>query len=168
MSQSNKKPKQEENQETADVNVENLDLPKAPPLTIPRFGLAEETRNIWRCSVTDETHPNQCLEEGFWANVANLLQPGDTIQVLCDSYRWRMDLFVVASGNTWAQVSRLALYDLSPARPHTTLPSKYQINFAGAHHKWRVIRDGEPIKDGFASEALARKWAANHEAAVNR
>lgn len=164
MAQANKKPMTD----TEEANCAQEALPKAPALSVPRFGLADETRNIWRCSVSDDIHPEQVLDEGFWANVANMLQPGDTIQVLSDSYRWRFDLFVVANGNTWAQVARLAFYDLKPARPHEALPSKYQVQFAGAHHRWRVIREGEPLKDGFASEALARKWAANHEAAVAR
>jgi len=166
MAQANKKPDTDEREEAA--SAEQPELKKAQPLTMPRFGLAEETRNVWRCSVPDDTHPDQTLEEGFWANVANMLQPGDTVQVLSDSYRWRLDLFVVACGNTWAQVAKLAFYDLKPARPHEAISSKYKIQFAGAHHKWRVLREGEPLKDGFASEALARKWAANHEAAVAR
>ena len=160
--------KAEEQTEVAETQAAPEELPKAPPLPVPRFGLAEETRNVWRCSVTEQTLPDQCLEEGFWANVANLLQPGDTIQILADNYRWRLDLFVVAVGNTWAQVAKLMFFDLKPARPHTTLPSKYKVQFAGAHHKWRVLRDDEPLKDGFASESLARRWAQNHEAAVNR
>ena len=150
------------------ADVQEPEFEKAPPLAVPRFGLAEEMRNVWRCSVPEKTTPEQCLEEGFWANVANLLQPGDMIQVVPDNLHWRLNLDVVASGNTWAQVAKLCLYDLTPARPHTAIPSRYKVQFAGAHHKWRVLRDDEPLKDGFASESLARRWAQNHEAAVNR
>lgn len=147
---------------------ETAEIEKAPPLTVPRFGLAEESRNIWRCTVPMGTLPIQVMDETFWANVAMHFQPGDEIHVLPDDYGWRRDLHVVANGTNWAQVVLLHHHDLTPSKAPEVVPSKYKIEFAGAHHKWRVIREGEPLKDGFASKDLAAKWAANHEAAVNR
>lgn len=147
---------------------EAQEIPKAPALTMTRFGLADEHRNVWRITVPVETMPEQLLDEGFWSNVSRLLQPGDEIQALPDDYSWRCDLHVAAVGNNWAQVVTLVIHKLTPAKPHQDLPSRYRVNFAGAHHKWRVLRDGSPLKDGFASEKLARQWAANHEAAVLR
>jgi hypothetical protein len=143
-------------------------MEKAPSLTMPRFGLAAEVRNIWRVSVPSATLPEQVMEESFWSNVARLLQPGDEIQILPDSFSWRRDVFVLASGSNWAQVCVLDHYDLTPSKAHQKVPSKYKVEFAGSHHKWRVLREGEPMKDGFASEKIAYQWAANHEAAVNR
>jgi hypothetical protein len=146
---------------------------EAPPaktaaLTMARFGLAAEARNPWWATVEKGTTPDEVLDESFWSHIARLLQPGDEITVMADDFGWRMDLQVIACGSLWAQVAELNRYDLSPAKPHDRLASKYKVEFAGAHHKWRVLREGEPLKDGFASEKIARQWAANHEAAVNR
>lgn len=149
--------------------TEEVALKKAPALTMPRFGLAEEARNIWYATVPKETLPDQVMDEGFWSNVARLMQPGDEIIVISEHYAWRRDLQVKACGAIWAQVDMLTHYDLAGNRTtEHKVASKYKIEFAGAHHKWRVLREGEPLKDGFASEKLAAQWAANHEAAVNR
>lgn len=172
MAQANKKPADKkpdaENTQAPAEAPEIAEIPKAPALSMPRFGLAEESRNVWRVTVPVEIIPEQVMDEAFWSNVARLLQPGDEIQVLPDNYAWRRDLFVAANGTNWAQVQLLQHFSLSQAKPHPLVPSKYKVEFAGAHHKWRVLREGEPLKDGFASEKLARQWAANHEAAVNR
>ena len=141
---------------------------KSAALTMPRFGLAEESRNIWYATVEHGTLPVHVLEESFWSHVARLLQPGDEIIVMSDNMAWRKDVQVIACGSIWAQVVELQHYDLTPAKQHDKIPSKYKVEFAGAHHKWRVLREGEPLKDGFASEKLAAQWAAQHEAAVNR
>jgi hypothetical protein len=168
MAQAQKKKPADKKPDAETTEEAVVEMPKAPALTMPRFGLAEEHRNIWRVTVPIGTIPEQVMDEAFWSNVSRLLQPGDEIQVLPDNYAWRRDLFVTASGTNWAQVQVLDHYDLSQAEARAGIPSRYKAEFAGAHHKWRVLRDGEPLKDGFASEKLARQWAANHEAAVNR
>lgn len=148
--------------------TEELVIEKAPALTMPRFGLAEEARNVWRVSVPQGTLPEQVMDESFWSNVARLLQPGDSIQIIPDNFTWRRDVMVLAAGQNWAQTCLLHHYDLTPSKALEKIPSKYKVEFAGSHHKWRVLREGEPLKDGFASEKIAHQWAANHEAAVNR
>lgn len=165
-------PKAEKKSNTpiAEPPVEEAKVEKipAPPLAVPRFGLAEESRNVWKATVPSTISKDDLVEEGYWANVSRSLNPGDEIICMPDDMLWRLDLQVIAAGNIWAQVVPLAHYDLSPVRPHEQVPSRYQIQFAGAHHKWRVLRDGDPIKDGFASEKIARQWANNHEMAVSR
>jgi hypothetical protein len=165
-----KKKADEKPQETTTKKpiVDEAPPAKTAALTMPRFGLAEESRNIWYATVEHGTLPAQVLDEAFWSHVARLLQPGDEIIVMADNFAWRKDVQVLACGSIWAQVAELQHYDLTPAKPHEAIPSKYKVEFAGAHHKWRVLREGEPLKDGFASEKLARQWAAQHEAAVNR
>ena len=44
---------------------EAQEIPKAPALTMTRFGLADEHRNVWRITVPVETMPEQLLDEGF-------------------------------------------------------------------------------------------------------
>jgi hypothetical protein len=141
---------------------------KAKALTMSRLGLAAELRNIWRVTVEMGVTPKQVMDEGFWQHVGALLKPGDEIQVLPDDYSWRLDLHVIAADRLYAHVHKLAFYDLTPTTALEKVPSIYKIEFAGAHHQWRVLREGQPLKDGFASRGLASRYAANHEAAVTR
>lgn len=145
----------------------NIEL-KAKPLTMSRFQLAEEKRNVWRVEVEMGTTVEQILEEGFWANVGSLLRAGDEIQVLPDNYAWRLDLHVAGAGRMFAHVVKMNYFDLVPTTAAVKVPSIYKVEFMGAHYKWRVLRKGEPLQDGFETESLARRFVVNHEKAVNR
>ncbi len=145
----------------------NIEL-KAKPLTMSRFQLAAEKRNVWRVEVEVGTTVEQVLDEAFWANVGSLLRPGDEIQVLPDDYAWRLDLHVAGAGRLYAHVVKLSYFNLIPTTAPVKIPSIYEIKFAGAHYKWRVLRKGEPLLDGFETESLARRAAAEHEKAVLR
>ncbi len=155
----------------AEVNQDPLlgkTMVRAKALTQSRFQLADEVRTVWRVTCEQGTTPEQCLHEGFWANLSRLLKPGDEIQILPDNQTWRMDVHVVGSGHNFAHVVKLSFFDLKPITPFVKLPSIYKVEFAGAHYKWRFLREGKMMQDGFDTEALARRAAANHEAAVQR
>ena len=141
---------------------------KAKPLTMSRFQLADEKRNIWRVEVEIGTTVEQVLDEGFWANVGSMLRPGDVIEVLPDDYSWRLDLHVAGAGRLYAHLVQLTHYKLVPTTAPIKVPSIYKVEFAGAHLKWRILRKGEPLLDGFATESLARRAAAEHQKAVDR
>lgn len=147
-----------------------LDKPidKVPAITADRFGLANEYRNVWKVTCKPETTPEQVMDQGYWANISMSLRPGDRIVVMPDDMAWELHLRVIGAGRLYAHVVKLEMYTLRSATPPEKLPSIYKIEHAGSHHKWRVLREGQPMKDGFETEALARRWAANHEAAVDR
>jgi len=144
-----------------------LDI-KAKAVTVARIGLMEQARNTWLVNVDMDTTPEHCLDGSFWEHVAKMLQPGDNIHVLPDDMSWELVLHVAGQEPLFAHVVKKALYDLVPATAPVIVPSRYKIQFAGAHHKWRVLRDDKPLKDGFATADLARRYAANHQAAVAR
>lgn len=144
-----------------------LDI-KAKAVTSARVQLAEQARNTWYVNVDMDTTPEHCLDGSFWEHVAKMLQPGDNIHVLPDDMSWELVLHVAGQEPLFAHVVEKARYDLMPATAPVIVPSRYKVQFAGAHHKWRVLRDGKPLKDGFATADLARRYAANHQAAVER
>jgi hypothetical protein len=108
------------------------------------------------------------MEEGFWAHIAAHLRPGDEIRVFTDSMSWELVLHVIGSGKAFAHVAKKALYNYATREDQVVLPSIYKVDFAGTTHMWRVIRDGKVLKQGIQTEALARRAAAQHEAAVDR
>lgn len=144
-----------------------LDI-RAKAVTVARIGLMEQARNTWLVNVDMDTTPEHCLDGSFWEHVAKMLQPGDNIHVLPDDMSWELVLHVAGQEPLFAHVVKKALYSLVPATAPVIVPSRYKIQFAGAHHKWRVLRDDKPLKDGFATADLARRYAANHQAAVAR
>lgn len=157
--------------ETAEKIEEELqeEVPaKAVPPSLGRFGLQAENNQKWRLNVPIEVTPEQCLDEGFWAHIAMHLRAGDEVRVFPDNMTWELVLHVVDQGKAFAHVVKKAFYELAPTTGQMRLPSVYKVDFAGTTKKWRFIRDGKVVRDGFATEALARRAAANHEAAVER
>ena len=156
-------------EDTADAPEAKIPEPiKATPPGIGRFGLQVEHNQKWRLNVPMEVTPKQCMDEGFWTHLAAQLRPGDEIRVFPDNMAWELVLHVINAGKAYAHVAKKALYELAPYAEHIKVPSIYKVDFAGTTHRWRVLREGKMLKDNFATEALARRWAANHEAAVNR
>jgi len=142
--------------------------PKAKSINVARVSLLEQARNTWLVNVDMNTTPEQCLDGSFWEHVAKLMQPGDNIHILPDDMSWEQVLHVCGQEPLFLHVVQKSFYKLVPATAPTIIPSRYKVQFAGAHHKWRVLRDDKPLKDGFATADLARRYAANHQAAVAR
>ena len=147
-----------------------LDPPvgRSKSLTNARFALAETKRNIWLVSVEQGTTVEQILDGSFWSNVARSLRPGDEIIVRPDDMSWELILHVAGQEPLFAHVVKKSYLDLTPSTPPVHVPSRYKVEHAGSHYKWRVLRDGSPLKDGFETAEIARRYAANHQKAVDR
>jgi hypothetical protein len=148
--------------------AEQPEVVTAKPITEGRMGLEVEMSNRWRVNVPMGTTPEDCMKETYWQHVAIRLRPGDEIVCLPDNMAWKLVLHVVGAGRLYAHVVQEELYELAPLEATIRLPSIYEVKFTGTHHKWAVIRESKPLKDGFETEGLARRYAQNHEAAVKR
>lgn len=144
------------------------ETPKATPITVGRMGLAVEERTQWLFTVPQKVTPEQCMDEGYWQHVSMRFRAGDELIVTPDDMSWELVLAVIGCGNLYAHVIKKVLYDLKPLVATIKLPPIYKVDYHGRHHKWRVLREGKMLRDGFETEALARRYAANHEAAVRR
>lgn len=140
----------------------------AKPINEGRIGLEVEKSNRWRVDLPMGTTVEDCLDEAYWRHVATRFRPGDEIVCMPDNMAWKLILHVVGAGRLYAHVVKEELYELAPLEQAIKLPSIYEVKFLGSHHKWGVIRSGKPLKDGFETEGLARRYAQNHEAAVQR
>jgi hypothetical protein len=149
--------------------VEAKPIEKAVPISQARFGLADEKANRWRIDVPMGISPEQIIkDESYWQHIAQFLKPGDEIICMPDNMAWKMVLHVAGAGRLFAHTSMVSFTELVQASQLVSLPSIYKVEFQGTHHKWAVIRENKPLKDGFETEALARRYAQNHEAAVQR
>lgn len=151
--------------------IEEVETPvalKVSPPGVNRFGLQAERNQVWRMDVPQKCVPEQCLEEEFWQHVASHLRPGDEIVVMADDMAWKLNLHVINAGHNWAQVAKDAFHQYATQADMPAVASIYSVRYAGTTHKWQVLRKGKLLKEGFETEALARRSAANHEAAVQR
>lgn len=144
------------------------ELEKPTPPGRGRFDLHEQSNQKWRLNVPIGIKPEQCMDEDYYQHLGIHLKPGDEIRVMPDDMSWELVLHVVGAGRAYAHVVKKALYVLANREDQVKLPSIYKVEHAGTTHKWRILRNGELLKDGFQTEALARRAAAQHENAVSR
>lgn len=174
-----KKPEAEEKPKDV-VTGETVDLPeepaveavpeavKAEPVTLSRWGLADEKNTRHRVDIKPDVKPEHCMDEGFWTHISMHFTPGDTIVVRPENNEWELELHVVNCGTAFAQVVMKNFYELVPTTQMTKIESKYKVEWAGNVHKWRFLREGKMMRDGFATRELAARAAQNHQMAVDR
>ncbi len=158
-------------EDAAEVDTESPQLEvvkKATPVTASRMSLEVEVNTIYRVNVTHETTPEDCMDEAFWAHVSMQFIIGDTIIVMPDSMEWKLILHVANCGREFAHMVKIEIYDLRVDPSLKAAASRYSIDYAGTTSKWRFKRDGVVMRDGYATKALAKRAAENHQMAVDR
>jgi len=141
---------------------------KAPALKDSRINETVQVRNSWSVTCDMNTTVEQVLDESYWANVSMKLRPGDVIAVMPPDMSWELGLHVSGAGKLYAHVIQRYFYNLAPSKPPIRLPSIYKVDFGGTVAKFRVLRKGVVLKDGFETKPLAERYALNHEDATTR
>jgi hypothetical protein len=141
---------------------------KPNPITQSRFQLDVEANTRFRATVPEGVTPEDCMDESFWAHLGMRMMIGDTLIVRPDTGEWELVLHVANCGREFAHVVKKDLFDLRHDGSAKSEQSRYSVDFAGSTHKWRFKRDGEVLKDGFATKGLAQQAAKNHQMAVDR
>lgn len=138
--------------------------PKRSPKIHPtRFKLAEIVVNT-HCVVVEAGTPFDALKEpSYWSHVARMLRPGDEIKVRADDGAYAAHLFVKDVAHQSALVVPLWHLDLSKVEELQTA-DEYEVEWAGPHHKFRVIRkkDKTVIQSGFDNKQAAIAHMAGH------
>lgn len=180
MAKTNTAEKEPEDQPKDVVTGETVTLPeetaveaspepeRAEPVTLSRWGLADEKNTRHRVDVKPNVTPDQCLEEGFWTHISMHFMPGDTVIVRPENNEWELELHVVNCGPQFAHVVVKHYYDLVPTTQMAPIKSDYKVEWGGNVHKWRFLRLGRMMRDGFATRDLAARAAQNHQMAVDR
>ena len=157
-----------------DVTEIAQDAPQQPdeiqPVSVNRFGLAAEHRNVWRCNAKIGTTPDQVLDASFYEHIARHLTRGDIIEIMPDDLSWEVNVRVMDHGHNWAIVrERFRVEnDMGTDEVPEKLQSAYDIKWGGSTDKFVCKYKGEVLKKGFATEDLARRFAANHASALQR
>ncbi len=138
---------------------------KREPLVPSRIQLADQASNRWRATLEAGTTLDEIKDPGYWAHFASKLHQYDDIVCIEESGAFRADLMVTACARTWATVKVLALHKLeeSEAAAPTQASQDYRIEWAGPHHKFRMVRgtDNEVIRDGLQTKAEAQAYLAD-------
>ncbi len=156
--------KQEVDTEAPSLEV----VKKATPVTAGRMSLEVEANTTYRVNVPHEVTPEDCMDEAFWAHVSMQFIIGDTLIVVPDSMEWKLILHVANCGREFAHVVKLEIYNLRVDPSVRAAASRYSTDYAGTTSKWRFKRDGVVMRDGYATENLAKRAADNHQMAVDR
>ena len=128
------------------------------------FTEARFKTNIWAMTAKAGT-PYEAIKNdtAYWAHIMSggkHPQPNDIIQVHAEDMSFYAELYVVSVDTKAARVRELRYIPLDNT-PLKVIPPEYDVEWAGPHHRWRVVRvsDKSVIEKGFASEAEARLHA---------
>lgn len=149
----------------SDEAVTTQPKPRAP-LISPRLQEAEYERRVFVATPEAGTKLEEMLSPGYWAHVAPRLTPWSRIEVRAEDGAFYAEMLVLSCERNWAKMFVLNKYDLIPA-DLMMMPSasdEFKIEFAGPHHKWRVVRlsDKEVLRTGYQTKEEANTWLNGH------
>ena len=153
----------------ATQDVEEFEVPEqVKPVGLNRFGLAAEKRNHYLVYVPHGTDPETCFQPDFWSHVARHLGRGDVVTIEPDDLAWERSVKIVDRGHNWANAKPRTMFKYGAVEILPETPTEYKVDWGGKTDMFRVVFKGEVLKKGFATEALARRFASNHAQALKR
>lgn len=130
-----------------------------------RLKLAEYTRNVYAVYSDVGVLPEDVLRPEYWANIANMLKPGDRIEITAEDNAFFMEVLVLAVGKHRVNVVSLRLADLNEVKSSVEPElAEYKITWGGNTTKHRVIRvsDGVIVHQGSATKTDAEHWLRDY------
>jgi hypothetical protein len=128
-----------------------------------RFKTAEHVVREWSVVAEAGTKFEELSNPGYWSHVAKLLSPGNIIHIHTDDCTFYARLYVKDVAPLSARVVPLEHLDLTVVE-RLEAPEEYEVEWAGPHHKHRIIRkkDRAVIQPGFESREAALAAMASH------
>lgn len=129
-----------------------------------RMKLTEHTNQSHSATVEIGTTIADLAKPEFFAHVAPSVTQYDRILVKPDDGAWYADLLVVECGNNYVKTQVFGFLQIE--KSDALVPDAFEthrVEFAGAHHKWRVVRnlDNEVLKAGM-TKPEAFLWRDEH------
>lgn len=133
-----------------------------------RFHLAEHYQQQYVAVVPRGTDPKELEDPQFFATVANQCRAAGRIWVECEDGTWVADLYIQGVGPQFVMAKVLAVHQLGPVSEPKQTPPGYEVQWAGVHHKFRVVRksDDAVVHKGEDTKSGAERWLAEHLKAV--
>lgn len=141
---------------------------KAVALHASRFKSAEHVREVWDVVPDTGTPFEALLQPDYWVHIAKYLKPWSRIEVRAEDGSYFAELIVRESGRLFAVVDVLRKVELGKAKTPAVTDPEFTVEYAGPHHKWRVIRskDKTVMEKGFETKEAAELWRLNHNKAL--
>ena len=152
------------------MNVPAKETKSAAMIHPTRMKIAEYERNDWIVNA-ELTHTiDDILRPGYWAHMAQQMQPYDHIEVRAEDGAWIAELIVVETDRSWAKVILTRKYDLVPTESLPEAEPLHKVEWKGPQHRYCVIRlsDGERVQSEFKTKEAAAEWMKNHERIVQQ
>ena len=143
------------------------DTPEVPAIhkirgkaTAGQVQIQETARNVWIFRPTEDITKEDMLRPAFWTHVARQMRVNDRIEVLSQDASWYAELIVRAVGPLEVATGLLAFTQFDAIAAPSE--DEYLVAWKGPTAKWRITRvsDKQTLREGFASEALAKAWLA--------
>lgn len=161
--------------ETAIAPPAAATIPVKPPTLrqthAGRFKLGGHYTQDWEVVVETGTTVDDMLKPEFWAHVAKQLRQYSKIKVLPDDGSYYAELLVQSAGNVWAKCVVLHHVEFTARQPSAAEAPSHTIEYAGPHHKWRVVSnagDRPVVSKEHASREDAALWLNDHLKAIGR
>lgn len=151
-------------------NVPAQAKPGAAVIHPTRMKLAEYERQDWIVNAEMIHTADDILLPGYWAHMANQMNPYDHIEVRSEDGSWIAELIVIETGRNWAKVLLTRKYDLVPMDAMPEGVSLHKVEWKGPQHRFCVIRlaDGERVQSEFKTKEDASAWMRDHERVVQQ
>lgn len=140
-------------------------------LQTTRFESSEHMRNVWVAVPEHGTPFEACLNPAYWAHVSARMRPWDRIEILPEDGSYFGELLVQDAGRLYAKVAVLRHLPLTvvEVRGEDAATSLYEVKWAGAVKKWRVMRkaDRAELRDKFQTQGEASSWLTQYVRTVS-
>jgi hypothetical protein len=130
---------------------------------------------VWT-SYTLVMTPGQAVEDAldsdFWAHVAKMLQPYDTVRLIAEDGSYVAEIMVTTAGGTYVKMTELWRWVRPDDTPQTDAdaPQIAYPKFRGPVLRWCVMRtsDDDCLKEGFQDKPAAEQWLRDYVATITR
>lgn len=138
---------------------------------LARFSEANHKRRTWFYVAPQGVQPADVLEPAFWLPIATQVGSFDHIEVTDDSMSWWCELFITSVDHHGVHVRPMRSTELQGMGPRGASPKAAgaHLSYCGPFKKWCALdADGETLKEGFETEALAGAWLSQYVKTVNQ
>lgn len=153
------------------VVIPAIGVKKGRPMLMPeRFGLAEHRRQEFVANLPMDISLKDACDPGYWAHVADQMQPMDHIELRAEDGSWVADLIVAFCDRNYAKVVLKSITKLDEDQSAPAASIKLKVEWKGPQLKYAVIRtsDSQILRSEMRTRDEAVQWMTAHEKTMER
>lgn len=154
---------------TATAPAVTVKKKQAQVLMPDRFGLVGQKQNMFVVDLPFGVTEEDFMDPGYWAHVADQMQPLDEIKVRAEDGSFVVYLLVAWCERNFAKVVFDRRVECTVSKEAPVNSVKHRVEWKGPHMKFCVIRnsDSSVLREGETKDGAAR-WLREFEAGQAR